>query len=126
MQERDPLREVYALMDASSAAFEAKDVTGWQSDAHPLMNSFQGDRFMNQADFDEGGTAFMLEVSDAWEPVWRDGAVEGDAVCVWGEWEWRYRAGDEPRADRYACSWYWVRVNDSWKSMFAHYTPITA
>ena len=61
-------------------------------------------------------------MSDAWEPIWREGVVEGDSACVWGDVDWSFRLGDVRHVARLACSWCWTRVDGRWQALFSHYT----
>jgi hypothetical protein len=124
MPDQDPLRELYATMDASTAAFSAGDIDGWLAGNHPSVHSFQGDRFMTMADFDAGVAELQTSISAEWNTIWREGVVEGNAGCVWGEVEWTYQLSDERHVTRIACSWYYVRMDGAWKAMFSHYTPL--
>ena len=117
------LAEVYAAMDATQAAFNAGDIEEWMGAAHPDAHSFQLDHFLGMADFTGGVADFQVATSDGdWKTLWREGVVEGDAAVVWGEAEWPYRLGDERHLVRMACSYYFVKMDGSWKSMFSHYT----
>lgn len=120
------LDEVYALMDAGDAAFNAKDAAGWAAATHPDGHSFQGDRWASPADFDAGLAEEFLAASEGWTTLWRDGLVVGDTACVWGECEWRFRLGDEAHVIRLASSWTWARTDGTWRSLFSHYTPLVS
>jgi ketosteroid isomerase-like protein len=124
MTDQDRLQDVYATMDAIDAAFAAGDLHAWTAADHPLCHSFQGDHFTGGAELGEVTDA-QAATSDEWKTLWREGVVEGDAACVWGEVEWALRAGDEGHVARLACSWYWVKVGDEWKVLFSHYTPLS-
>jgi hypothetical protein len=121
--ESGPLRDVYGKMDGLDAAFAAGDMNAFTAADHPLCHSFQGDHFTGGAELADVSDAQAL-TTDEWKTIWRDGVVEGDAVCVWGEVEWTIRVGDDRQVTRLACSWYWVKVGDDWRVLFSHYTQL--
>jgi hypothetical protein len=122
--ESDRLPEVYAAMDSARAAFNAGDIDGWLGGNHPGVHSFQGDRFIGMSDFAAGVAADQVAASEGWDVIWRDGVVEGDSACVWGEVDWPYHLDERRHVLRMACSWYYVKVDGTWKALFSHYTML--
>jgi hypothetical protein len=122
MAEYDPLQEVYAVIDVSDADFDAGKA--WMDTAHPYAHSFQGDHFMRVADLQGEGAESQQAMSDAWKPLWRDGVVEGDAACVWGEVDWFFHLGDDHYVARCARSLYYVKVGGDWRALFTHFTVL--
>jgi hypothetical protein len=119
----EELLDVYAAMDASAAAFNAGDIESWIGANHPDVHSFQLDHFIGMADFTAGVAETQVAISDGdWTTLWREGVVEGDAACVWGECEWPYRLGEERHVVRMGCSWYFVNMDGAWKGLFSHYS----
>ena len=121
MTEQQALQEIYAVVDASDADFNAGKA--WIG-AHPSAHSFQGDHFLSLADFEGEGSASQQAMSDGWTPIWRDGVVEGDAACVWGEVDWLFRLGDVQYTARCARSLYYVKMGGDWKVLFTHFTVV--
>jgi len=120
----DELQGVYAALDAGAAAFNAGDVDGWMAGNHPEVRSFQGDHFVGMADFRASVAESQVAMSEGWDTIWREGVVEGDSACVWGEVDWPYRTEGERHVARMACSWYFVRLHGDWKTLFSHYTVL--
>jgi hypothetical protein len=120
------LQEVYAAMDAGQEAFVRGDIEGWLGVTHPSAHTFQVDHFTTFVDLAAGPIESQMELNDGWTTVWREGLVDGDTACVWGEVEWFYRLEDERHGVRMAGSWHWVKTDGVWKTLFAHYSLLNS